>query len=62
MIKNVYSKQDYVLLMYSCSERDHAIGRNPVFSQMKQGRNFENDKGEEPVIVEEGFWLRNYDL
>jgi hypothetical protein len=62
-IKNVYSKKDYILLLYSCSEGDFAIGRNSVFTKMISGRNFSNDQGGEPDIAEgDAFALKNYDL
>ena len=52
-----------MLLLYSMSEFDCAIGRNAIFDANKSARNFTNDKGEEPVICEsECFTLSNYDL
>ena len=63
MIKNVYTKSDLILLGYSAAERDYAIGRNPVFTEKIEGRNFAYDQGEELMVHDTtAFCLRNYDL
>ena len=36
-IKNVYTRKDAILLLYSISEFDWAIGRNPMFVKQTKG-------------------------
>jgi hypothetical protein len=63
-IKNVYTKSDYILLLYSFAESDWAIGRNPIFEKMLKGsRNLSVMKDDEPAISDlECIRVRNYDI
>jgi len=65
-IKNVYTKKDMILLLYSAGERDSAIGRNALFvDESPKVRNLANpDKTSvyEKLVCEQAFCLYNYDL
>jgi len=59
----VYTKSDYVLLLYSATERDWAIGRNPFFETGTNIRNLASKPKDEDLIYSEvGFRVINYDL
>ena len=60
----MYSKSDYILLLYSFAEGDWAIGRNPIFEKMLKGsRNLSEMQDHEPAISDlECISIRNYDL
>jgi hypothetical protein len=61
-IKNVFTKRDLILLIYTATERDYAIGRNPVFVS-RDCRNPAYDEGGEPMVSDTpSFWLKNFDL
>lgn len=62
-IKNVYTKKDFMLLLYTITGLDWAIGRNAIFIQKTAVRNFALDNGTELVVSQSAsFKLKNYDL
>lgn len=63
-IKNVYTKRDLILLLYTLAESDWALGRNATFDGKVVGaRNFSYDKLNQQVVSDEVcFAFKNYDL
>jgi len=65
-IKNVFTKRDLILLLYTFSEKGWSLGRNPVFEiNSEKHRNFNYDKGEEMLVAPKElttFRLTNFNL
>ena len=50
-VQNVYTAKDLILILYSISQTDWAMGRNPMFVKQKQGER-ENMIEEDPNKAE----------
>ena len=59
----MYTKSDCILLLYTATEWDWAIGRNPFFETDTDIRNLaRKPKDEDLVYSDDGFRVINYDL
>ena len=67
-IRNVYTKNDWILLLFTITEMDWSMGRNAVFEKNSlKHRNFDYDNNKEKVTLVAHkdvftFRLKNYNI